>query len=242
MTCAAYLRVSSDKQTDADGPERQRQAIAAYCKRNGYTLVAEYFDAGVSGASMDRPQLMAALDYAQSNGVPLLLVESADRFGRDVMVSETLLTGFRSAGVKVVAVDSGTDLTENDDPQAVFIRITLANASQLTKSMLVSRMKAARDRKSAAAGRRVEGRKRADRDKATRIILELGVTGMSFGQIARRLRNYRTPTHGRTWDDNNVRHEWNLQASDEQKAQRAAAMGSCKPDTRSPAHTDSESP
>ena len=55
----AYLRTSSNTNvgTDKDSDTRQRKAIADYAKRAGYTVVREFYDAGVSGADPigDRP-------------------------------------------------------------------------------------------------------------------------------------------------------------------------------------------
>ena len=48
----AYLRTSSAANVgaDKDSDRRQREAIAAFAKRAGYELVAEFYDAAVSGA------------------------------------------------------------------------------------------------------------------------------------------------------------------------------------------------
>ena len=59
----AYLRTSSATNVgvDKDSEKRQRVAIGAYAKRAGYELVAEFYDAAVSGADpiQDRPGFAA---------------------------------------------------------------------------------------------------------------------------------------------------------------------------------------
>jgi|SRR5438876_154176 hypothetical protein len=47
-----YLRTSSAANVgaDKDNDRRQREAIAAFARRAGYELVAEFYDAAVSGA------------------------------------------------------------------------------------------------------------------------------------------------------------------------------------------------
>ena len=53
----AYLRTSSAAKigADKDNDRRQRQAIEPFAKRAGYELVAEFYDAAVSGQSISRP-------------------------------------------------------------------------------------------------------------------------------------------------------------------------------------------
>ena len=48
----AYLRTSSAANVgaDKDSDKRQRAAIKAFAKRAGFTIVAEHYDAAVSGA------------------------------------------------------------------------------------------------------------------------------------------------------------------------------------------------
>ena len=61
---AAVLRVSTSKQVDSGlGLDAQREAIAAFAKREGFSVVSEWSDEGVSGAAcMDkRPGLSGAV-------------------------------------------------------------------------------------------------------------------------------------------------------------------------------------
>jgi DNA invertase Pin-like site-specific DNA recombinase len=52
ISAIAYLRTSSAANVgaDKDSDRRQREAITAFVKRVGYELVAEFYDAAVSGA------------------------------------------------------------------------------------------------------------------------------------------------------------------------------------------------
>ena len=75
---------------DKDSDKRQRQAIAAFAKRSGLELVGEFTDAAVSGADHieTRPGFTAMLAYIASNGARTIIVETASRFARDLMVQE----------------------------------------------------------------------------------------------------------------------------------------------------------
>ena len=86
----AYLRTSSTTNVgpDKDSDKRQLAAIAAYAKANGFAVVDTYYDAAVSGADpvTDRPGFAEMLERLLSNGARTIIVESPDRFARDLMV------------------------------------------------------------------------------------------------------------------------------------------------------------
>ena len=135
----SYLRVSGKGQIRGDGFTRQRETIARYAKRHNIELVQEFRDGGVCGEKelADREGLAALLDAIESNGVRMILVERADRLARDLMVSEVILGQFRDLNVKLVAADSGTELTAGDgDPTRVLIRQVLAAVAEFEKTVL----------------------------------------------------------------------------------------------------------
>ena len=68
--------------------KRQRGAIEAFAKAAGYNIVAEFYDAAVSGAdpAAEREGFAAMLERTAGNGVRTILVESPDRFARDLAV------------------------------------------------------------------------------------------------------------------------------------------------------------
>ena len=67
----AYLRTSSAANVgpDKDSDKRQRAAIQAYAKGAGYEIVAEFYDAAVSGADPvgERPGFAAMLEALLAN-------------------------------------------------------------------------------------------------------------------------------------------------------------------------------
>lgn len=157
----AYLRVSGKGQVNKGGFPRQRDAIRKYARAHGLKIVAEYRDEGVSGTKeLERREGLAALlDHIESDDVQIVLVERADRLARDLMVSEVILGQFRDLGVSVIAADSGVDLTTgDDDPTRTLIRQVLGAVSQFEKSVIVLKLRAARERTKRQSGR-CEGRK-----------------------------------------------------------------------------------
>ncbi len=89
-TAVAYYRTSSAANVgpDKDSLARQREAVTAYAKAHGLTIVREFYDAAVSGADPidQRPGFLAMLQYLHSNGARVILLETASRFARDLAV------------------------------------------------------------------------------------------------------------------------------------------------------------
>jgi DNA invertase Pin-like site-specific DNA recombinase len=149
VAAVSYLRVSGLGQVRGDGFERQRTSIAHLAKANGYRLVDEFRDDGISGVTelANRPGLAALLDRVESNHVRCVLVENASRLARDLMVQEVVLAQFRKAGAAVIAADGGTDLTVADgDPTRKLIRQVLGAVAEFEKSTQVLKLRAARER------------------------------------------------------------------------------------------------
>jgi DNA invertase Pin-like site-specific DNA recombinase len=158
----AYLRTSSAANvgTDKDSEKRQRKAIADYAKAAGYAIVEEFYDAAVSGADPvhTRPGFAAMLKRIEGNGVRVILVETANRFARDIMVQETGWQFLKERGVDLIAADSPSALID-DTPTSKMIRQLLGVISEFEKASLVAKLAGARRRKRTATGMKVEGRK-----------------------------------------------------------------------------------
>ena len=158
----AYLRTSSASNIGVgkDSDKRQMLAILEYAKRAKVEIVATFYDADVRGADPidTRPQFVEMLKLLMSNGTRTIIVETASRFSRDLITQETGHALLKAQGISLVAADS-PDAFLDDTPTAILIRQVLGAVSQFEKAVLVSKLKGARDRKSAAQGKRVEGRK-----------------------------------------------------------------------------------
>lgn len=156
VEAVAYLRTSSATNSgpDKDSDKRQRAAIAAFAKANGYALVAEYYDPATSGADPidERKGFAALLDRIAGNGVRVILVESPDRFARDLIVQLTGHNFLKARGVSLVPTTAPDFFTE-DTATAVLIRQVLGAVAQFEKTSLVAKLKAARDRKKAETGK-----------------------------------------------------------------------------------------
>jgi DNA invertase Pin-like site-specific DNA recombinase len=100
-----------------------------------------------------------------SNGVNTVLVEDASWFARTLMVQGAGIAMLVGLGVRVMT-SRGDDLTDSDDEMRVAMRQIVGVFSQLEKTRLVKKLKAARDRKRVHG--KVEGRKSHAREAAGR--------------------------------------------------------------------------
>lgn len=159
-TAVAYYRTSSATNvgTDKDSLERQKAAVESCARALGYVLVGEFYDAAVSGADAvdTRAGFREMMARMLSNCARTIVVENASRFARDLIVQETGYQALKAKGIELIAADSPESFV-SDTPTAVLIRQILGAVAQFEKTMLVEKLRGARDRKSAKLGRRIEG-------------------------------------------------------------------------------------
>ena len=139
----AYLRTSSKTNVgpDKDSDKRQLAAIDAYAKANGFEIVATFYDAAVSGADpvTDRPGFAEMLERLMSNGARTIVVESPDRFARDLMVQLAGHDMLKAKGVTLIAASAPTFFME-DTPTAVLVRQVLGAVAQFEKAATVAKL------------------------------------------------------------------------------------------------------
>jgi DNA invertase Pin-like site-specific DNA recombinase len=156
----AYLRTSSATNVGGDSSARQREAIKAYTTAAGLNVAQEFYDAAVSGADPldQREGFTGLLAWCAETGVRTIVVENASRFARDLIVQETGHALLKAQGFSLIAADD-PDAFIADTPTASMVRQILGAVSEFEKANLVAKLKGARDRMSATAGCRIEGRK-----------------------------------------------------------------------------------
>lgn len=158
----AYYRTSSTSGVNKpdeieaelkDSHERQRLAVEIYAARAGYEIVGEYYDKGVSGTvhNMDRPEFTRMVDYIEGNGARVVLVETASRFARDLLVQLIGHQYLKDKGIELVPVDAPTYFTDENET-AELIRNVLGAVSQFEKKANWRRMHAGRMRKKEREG------------------------------------------------------------------------------------------
>jgi DNA invertase Pin-like site-specific DNA recombinase len=106
---AVYVRVSTDKQT----VDNQRRELRRIAERRGWEIVAEYSDAGISGAKGrdGRPGLDQMLNDASRRKFDVIMFWAIDRLGRSLIdLLETVQT-LEACGVDLYLDQQSIDTT-----------------------------------------------------------------------------------------------------------------------------------
>jgi DNA invertase Pin-like site-specific DNA recombinase len=156
MNVAVYARVSTMNGQD---PEMQLREIREYCRRRGWTVVAEYVDVGISGAKEKRPELDRLLADAHRRHFDAVVVWRFDRFARSVSHLLRALETFRSLGIEFVSLCEQVDTST---PTGKLVFTVLAAVAELERSLITERVRAGL-RNARAKGRRL-GRPRSGVD------------------------------------------------------------------------------
>src|SRR5215211_1302352 len=87
--------------------QAQRATIDAFARSAGFAILDIYYDEAVSGADpvTSRPGFAAMMERIASDGVRVIIVETANRFARDLIVQETGFAMLREQGVELIAAD-----------------------------------------------------------------------------------------------------------------------------------------
>ncbi|MDR0807802.1 MAG: recombinase family protein [Gemmobacter sp.] len=107
VRAAFYARYSSDQQSAAS-IEDQFRVCQERAEREGWTVVAHYQDAAISGASLIlRPGVRGLLDDARDGKFDVVLAEALDRVSRDQADVATLFKHLQFARVPLVTLSEG---------------------------------------------------------------------------------------------------------------------------------------
>lgn len=106
-TTAIYVRVSTDRQAQAQTIEQQLERLKAHVEMEGETLSAEniYRDDGYSGASLNRPGLDQLRDRVRRSVVNRVMITSPDRLARNYVHQMVLIEELERAGCSVEFLD-----------------------------------------------------------------------------------------------------------------------------------------
>jgi site-specific DNA recombinase len=113
-TVAGYARVSSDQQAKSGTIESQIASLRERIADNGEQIADEmlFIDAGVSGATLVRPQLERLRDHAAFGLVDRLYVLSPDRLSRKYAHQVPLMEEFAGCGVDVIFLNHAVQFFE----------------------------------------------------------------------------------------------------------------------------------
>lgn len=136
----AYLRVSTEAQTEKYGLDMQKQKILDYCEKNGAVIDRWYVDGGYSGSKLERPEIQKLLDDAESGLIDTVYIYKLDRLSRDT--TDTLDLMYRilpKFGVKVVSM---TEEIRTENPMDKVMLTMNAAMNQYERELIYMRTRA----------------------------------------------------------------------------------------------------
>lgn len=108
-----YIRVSTELQVEGGySLDYQRNIIAEYCNINDMTVVKEFCDAGISGASAEgRPAFKEMLASIRKgiDCVKFVVVYKLSRFGRNTADTLAAVQEMQDFGVNLIAIEEKID-------------------------------------------------------------------------------------------------------------------------------------
>ena len=110
--CAIYTRVSTAEQADEGvSLEMQRSRLEAYTTARGWSVFQYYEDAGLSGATTDRPALGRMMNDAMAGHFSIVLVYKTDRLSRRPVDLFTLCDRLETHDVGLISTTEPFDTT-----------------------------------------------------------------------------------------------------------------------------------
>lgn len=176
---ALYSRVSTSGQT----VENQQRELREMAARNGWQIVREFEDVGISGAKgrADRPGFDALLKAITRKEIDLVAAWSVDRLGRSLRDLVETLGELHHKHVGLYLHQQGVDTTT---PAGKALFQMMGVFAEFERAMMQERIKSGLDR-ARAQGRRL-GRPKIS-EKVEHAIRKAHAAGTGLRKIAREL-------------------------------------------------------
>ena len=222
LRAAVYARVSTVEQAQSGTSlATQIERCRSYAGLQGWRVVGEYVDEGVSGTIAQRPSLDPLFAAVHAGEVDVVVVLRLDRFARSMRDLTSMVAELDVAGVQFVTVDGRFDTATT---QGRLMRNILGSFAEFERDMIVERTSAGL-RRIAADGYwpggtcpygwhldRSNGRSRLVVNDREADVLRLAVTllvdqGRTTGEVATHLNALGlVPPRADRWHHNMVRH------------------------------------
>lgn len=182
---AIYARVSTDNQTT----DNQVNELRAVAERNGWEIVHEFIDQGISGAKGrdQRPAFDAMLKAAIRKEFDLVMSWSVDRLGRSLQHLVSFLSEIHAKGVDLYLHQQGLDTTT---PAGKAMFGMMGVFAEFERAMISERIKAGLKRTSKPLGRpkvstEIEQKIQSLREEGTGIKTIAKSLGVGVGTVQR---------------------------------------------------------
>ncbi len=209
-TAIGYVRVSTQEQaTEGVSLDAQRDRLRTYCKLHAIKLIDIKADEGISGGTLERPALQAALQMLRRGRANTLIVVKLDRLSRSLRDVCTLVADYFSD--EQFHLLSLCGMVNTHSAAGRMVLMNLANYAQFEREMISERTTGCAAAHAGAGGAartrsvrtRVELRRwmqtgggswcRFPTSKRSFKIKGMRAEGLSFTKIARRLNEDKIP-------------------------------------------------
>ena len=222
QTAIGYVRVSTQEQvSEGVSLDAQRDRLRDYCKAYGIKLIDIKVDEGISGGTLERPGLQAALQLLRRGRANTLIVVKLDRLSRSLRDVCTLVEElFSDERYHLLSL---CGMVNTHSAAGRMVLMNLANYAQFEREMISERTRDAL-RHMKAQGVRLgpapygfafgtecdsSGRRKLipipEEREVIQKIKSLRAEGLSFAKIAQRLNAVQTPARRNgTWRVNRI--------------------------------------
>ncbi|MCM1316446.1 MAG: recombinase family protein [Muribaculaceae bacterium] len=128
LRVAAYCRVSTEKESQANSLENQRKFFTDYINKNKeWTLVEVYYDDGASGTSTEkRDGFNRMIDDAYAGKIDLILIKEVSRFARNTVIVLDYTRKLKEQGVEVIFINDNISTLDSIGEMKLSIMSTMA--------------------------------------------------------------------------------------------------------------------
>src|SRR5919108_86092 len=143
MRVAAYARVSTDRQQQAQTIEQQVQLLRSYVSHQPEWALADehiFRDDGYSGARLQRPGLDALRDQVARAAFDVVLIPAPDRLARHFVHQMVVLEEWERAGIQVVFIDR----PPSRDPHEQSVTQIRGAVAEYERTLIADRMRRGR--------------------------------------------------------------------------------------------------
>lgn len=111
----AYIRVSTERQVEGYSIEGQITQIEQFCNFSGYNLIDVYADRGISGKSMNRPELQRMLQDAKNGKLNCVIVYKINRLARNTSDLLSIVEELHRQNVEFFSLSERMEIRNSTD-------------------------------------------------------------------------------------------------------------------------------
>lgn len=218
-TCVVYTRFSPRPDAaESESCDTQEAQLLEHARGRNWRVRSMHRDENRSGKDLERPGLAEALASLRRGDV--LLVVRRDRLSRDPFLSEVLRRKVAAKGARIYALSGDPVASEDESPEAKFVRGVLDLVAQLERELIGARTRSSmrtQQRQGKRIGRYAPYGWAIDPADPTRLVrcpeerenvarvLRLHAAGRTPHQIAAELEERKVPARGAAWHHQTVR-------------------------------------